>query len=72
MQIAMSGGIYNESYAPLGLYVEDGQQKVALNFASGEGNSFIRPDSVSYIVGDKVGIVRLDAFKASKEIQFAV
>ncbi len=60
------------SYAPLGLYIENGQQKVALNLASGEGNFFIRPGGVFYVAGDKVGIVRLDAFKTSKEIQFAV
>ena len=41
VQMAMNGGIYDESYAPLGLYIENGQQKVALNLASGEGNFFI-------------------------------
>ena len=72
VQMAMNGGIYDESYAPLGLYIENGQQKVALNLASGEGDFFIRPGGVFYVAGDKVGIVRLDAFKTSKEIQFAV
>ena len=28
VQMAMNGGIYDESYAPLGLYIENGQQKV--------------------------------------------
>ncbi len=65
VQMAMNGGIYDESYAPLGLYIENGQQKVALNLASGEGNFFIRPGGVFYVAGDKVGIVRLDAFKTS-------
>lgn len=37
VQMAMNGGIYDESHAPLGLYIENGQQKVALNLASGEG-----------------------------------
>ncbi len=45
---------------------------MALNLASGEGNFFIRPGGVFYVAGDKVGIIRLDAFKTSKEIQFAV
>ncbi len=60
-----------KSYAPLGLYIENGQQKVALNLASGEGISLF-VGGVFYGAGDKVGIVRLDAFKTSKEIQFAV
>ena len=54
VQMAMNGGIYDESYAPLGLYIENGQQKVALNLASGEGNFFIRPGGVFYVAGDKV------------------
>ncbi len=49
VQMAMNGGIYDESYAPLGLYIENGQQKVALNLASGEGNFFIRPGGVFYV-----------------------
>ena len=53
VQMAMNGGIYDESYAPLGLYIENGQQKVALNLASGEGNFFIRPGGVFYVAGDK-------------------
>ncbi len=39
VQMAMNGGIYDESYAPLGLYIENGQQKVALNLASVKGIS---------------------------------
>ena len=27
VQMAMNGGIYDESHAPLGLYIENGQQK---------------------------------------------
>ena len=72
VQMAMNGGIYDESYAPLGLYIENGQQKVALNLASGEGNFFIRPGGVFYVAGDQVGIVRLDACKTSKEIHNGV
>ena len=55
-----------KAYAPLGLYIENGRQKVALNLASGEGNFFIRPGGVFYVAGDKVGIVRLDALKPVK------
>ncbi len=37
-----------------------------------KGISLSVPGGVFYVAGDKVGIVRLDAFKTSKEIQFAV
>lgn len=72
VQMAMNGGIYDKAYAPLGLYIEKGKQKVALNLATGEGNFFIRPGGVFYVAGDKFSIVRLEAFKTSKKIQFAV
>ena len=57
----MNGGIYDESYAPLGLYIENGQQKVALNLASGEGNFFIRPGGVFYVemcIRDRLSALR--------------
>ncbi len=41
--MAMNGGIYAKSYAPLGLYIEKGVQKVPLNRASGGGNFFYPP-----------------------------
>lgn len=39
VQMVMNGGIYDEGYAPLGLYIENGQQKVALNLTSGDNAS---------------------------------
>lgn len=72
VQMVMNGGIYDESYVLFGLYIENGQQKVVLNFVLGEGNFFICSGGVFYVVGDKVGIVCLDVFKISKEIQFVV
>ncbi|MTD39627.1 hypothetical protein GIX45_13595 [Erwinia sp. CPCC 100877] len=72
VQMAMNGGIYDKAYAPLGLYVENGEQKVALNFASGGGNFFIRPGGVFYVKGKEHGIVRLNAFKPITNTDFAV
>lgn len=43
VQMAMNGGIYARSYAPLGLYIEKGVQKVPLNRASGGGNFLSAP-----------------------------
>lgn len=71
VQMVMNGGIYDEGYAPLGLYIENGQQKVALNLTSGKVISLF-VGGVFYVAGDKAAIVPLQAFKASKDIQFAV
>nr|WP_027272748.1 phosphodiester glycosidase family protein [Leminorella grimontii] len=72
VQMAMNGGIYDKEYAPLGLYIENGEQKVALNLASGGGNFFIRPGGVFYVKDERYGIVSLDEFKSVTGADFAV
>lgn len=72
VRMAMNGGIYDKAYAPLGLYIENGQQKVAVNRASGGGNFFIKPGGVFYVKGDRAGIVSLDKLKSTKGMDYAV
>ncbi|HGW0998001.1 phosphodiester glycosidase family protein [Raoultella ornithinolytica] len=72
VQMAMNGGIYAKSYAPLGLYIEKGVQKVPLNRASGGGNFFIRPGGVFYLQGERAKIVSIDKFKPTPGIDYAV
>lgn len=70
--MAMNGGIYDKAYAPLGLYIEKGQQKVAVNRASGGGNFFIKPGGVFYLRGQRAGIVSLDKLRSTKGMDYAV
>lgn len=72
VRMAMNGGIYDKAYAPLGLYIEKGQQKVAVNRASGGGNFFIKPGGVFYLRGQQAGIVSLDKLKSTKGMDYAV
>lgn len=72
VQMVMNGGIYDKSYAPLGLYIENGRKRVPLNRASGGGNFFIRPGGVFYLKGQKAAIVSLDQFTSSKGVDYAV
>lgn len=72
VRMAMNGGIYDKTYAPLGLYIEKGQQKVAVNRASGGGNFFIKPGGVFYLRGEQAGIVSLDKLKSTKGMDYAV
>ena len=43
---AMNAGMYHPDYQPVGLYVENGKQKKALNAAQGSGNFFMQPNGV--------------------------
>ena len=72
VRMAMNGGIYDKAYAPLGLYIENGQKKVAVNRASGGGNFFIKPGGVFYLRGQHAGIVSLDKLKSTKGMDYAV
>lgn len=72
VRMAMNGGIYDKAYAPLGLYIENGQQQVAVNRASGGGNFFIKPGGVFYLRGQRAGIVSLDKLKSTKGMDYAV
>ncbi len=63
VQMAMNGGIYSKAYAPLGLYIENGQQRTPLNRASGGGNFFIRPGGVFYVSNQRAGITPIEKFR---------
>lgn len=72
VQMAMNGGIYDKAHVPLGLYIEKGQQKVAVNRASGGGNFFIKPGGVFYLRGQQAGIVSLNELKSTKGMDYTV
>ncbi|MFU0930170.1 phosphodiester glycosidase family protein [Kluyvera cryocrescens] len=72
VRMAMNGGIYDKAYAPLGLYIEKGQQKVAVNRSSGGGNFFIKPGGVFYLRGQQAGIISLDKLKSTNGMDYAV
>ncbi len=65
---AANAGIYDRKFAPLGLYVEDGQTEVPLNLAHGNpaaGNFSLLPNGVFVIYPDGRAAVRTSAaFKA--------
>ena len=70
---AMNGGIYQEDYTPLGLFIEKGVVKHRLNSRQDAyGNFYIQPNGVFYI--DKAGrgfIIPADKFKHNASIEYA-
>lgn len=73
---AANAGIYDQQFAPLGLYVENGQIQVPLNLAHGNpasGNFSLLPNGVFAVYPDGHAAVRTsDAFKADgKSAQWA-
>ncbi len=64
---AMNAGMYHEDLAPVGLYVENGVERAALNIAEGEGNFFLKPNGVFGASPDGAPfIVTTEAYALSK------
>ncbi len=46
LEFAMNAGMYHPDYAPVGLYIENRKQLIALNEQQGFGNFFMQPNGV--------------------------
>ncbi|HTW34575.1 MAG TPA: phosphodiester glycosidase family protein [Rhizomicrobium sp.] len=58
VRFAMNAGMFDDQGAPIGLYVEDGAVRVALNTQSGTGNFYLKPNGVFWI--DRNGTLGID------------
>ena len=65
LAFAMNAGMYNQSYAPIGYTVIEGQEKRALNTKEGGGNFHLLPNGVMW--WDKTGKVEITESKALEE-----
>lgn len=48
---AMNAGMYSDTGAPIGLYVENGQENHAINTNDGPGNFHLKPNGVFWVDG---------------------
>jgi uncharacterized protein YigE (DUF2233 family) len=54
---AMNGGMYHDDGAPVGLYIENGQQDGKLSTRGGAGNFHLRPNGVFFILNGKAAVM---------------
>lgn len=71
--LLVNSGIYDTSYRPLGLYIENGQRFRKLNESKGSGGNFgLRPNGVFFISrandGASAAVVETSKFKMSDAI----
>jgi uncharacterized protein YigE (DUF2233 family) len=59
---AMNGGMYDRDNAPVGLYVERGEELRRANLRSGAGNFHMKPNGVFYIGGGRAGVIETSRF----------
>jgi len=72
LQFAMNGGMFDEEGRAIGLSIEDGQERHAINLRKGLGNFHLRPNGVFLVHRDgRAEIVPSTEYKPSPEIAFA-
>ena len=78
LSLAINAGMYDGDYAPIGLYVEGGQEMAPINTRSVEGppasvpNFYKKPNGVFFIATDGAGILETGAFIATQpDVTFA-
>lgn len=79
LAFATNGGMYGDDYAPIGLYVEDGQRLAAANTTSADPdvkpipNFYKKPNGIFYVAKDgTAGVMETGAFlKAKPEVRYA-
>jgi uncharacterized protein YigE (DUF2233 family) len=63
LQFAINGGIYQDDFRPVGLYIENGRELVPANTASRSGspsqipNFYKKPNGVFYVGNKKAGVL---------------
>lgn len=69
---AMNAGMYDEALAPVGLYVEGGQEMKRANTAAGPGNFHMKPNGIFYVRGQQAGVMETGRYVRQKvRVDFA-
>lgn len=68
LAFAMNGGMYDDSLAPIGLYIENGEQRHAANTATSDivpaPNFYKKPNGVFYIGEGRAGVMTTEDYLA--------
>ncbi|MFN3726554.1 MAG: phosphodiester glycosidase family protein [Allosphingosinicella sp.] len=72
LRFAMNAGMYDRAGRPIGLYIEDGNERRALNTRNARGNFHLKPNGVFTVDGEgRVAIVTSDDYEPSEAIRWA-
>ncbi len=72
LRFAMNAGMYGEDGRPIGLYVEDGRERRAINRQRGPGNFHMLPNGVLTITADgRVAVVPSNRYRPATRPRWA-
>lgn len=63
VRLAMNAGMYNADLAPIGLYVEDGEQFQHLSTTDGPGNFHLKPNGVFHVSDGRAAVTATPAYR---------
>jgi prepilin-type processing-associated H-X9-DG protein len=72
LRFAMNAGMYDGAGRPIGLYVENGRERRALNRRDGPGNFHLKPNGVFTVDTDgRVAVLPSELYRRSSRIRWA-
>lgn len=66
LDFAMNGGMFQDDFSPVGLFIESGAELKPANTRKGPGNFHLKPNGVFYIDGSRAGVMETEAFLARR------
>lgn len=61
---ATNAGIFDSTFTPCGLHVQDGQELVPLNLSTGAGNFYMKPNGIFLIDSSGAAIIESSAYRS--------
>jgi uncharacterized protein YigE (DUF2233 family) len=72
LAFATNAGMFDPTFKPVGLYVENGRQLVPASTKAGYGNFHMRPNGIFFLAGDRAGVLETRAYlKEAPRADFA-
>ena len=65
LRFAMNGGMFEADLSPVGLFIEDGQQKHKADLRDGASNFHLRPNGIFYVGDNAAGVMETTRFLAN-------
>jgi uncharacterized protein YigE (DUF2233 family) len=65
LRFAMNGGMFEADLSPVGLFIEDGQQKHKADLRDGASNFHLRPNGIFYVCDNAAGVIETTRFLAN-------
>lgn len=65
LAFAVNAGMYHPGLEPVGLLIEDGVQRAAVNTADAPGNFFLKPNGIFWIGDKRAGVTTTEAWLAA-------